>query len=164
MWVALALLLGLGWGVFASRIGGGRDQRTAPSLTDGLEGARPASADFDGLTSTRLAVGELCLRLVVADQPEERSTGLRGRETIGRYDGMLFVSETDSLTGFTMSDVPVPLDIAWFDRRGRRVDAAEMEPCPGGERCPAYASGRPWRFALETLRGELPSGSLDVCT
>jgi uncharacterized membrane protein (UPF0127 family) len=164
LWAAIALVLGLGWGVFAAvRFAGSGDQRATRSLTDRLDGARRADEPFARLTEARLGVGERCLRLVVADDPSERSAGLRGRETLGRYDGMLFVSEVDSHSGFTMAGVPVPLDIGWYDHRGRRVDTARMEPCPTGDQCPVYTSGRPWRFALETLGGELPAGGIGAC-
>jgi uncharacterized membrane protein (UPF0127 family) len=129
-----------------------------------LEDASPAAAGFPGLTEINLAAGDRCLRLVVADELEERVDGLRGRERLGPYGGMLFVYETPSTSSFTMSGVPVPLDIGFYDGRGGPVDREELEPCPQADAsCPSYSSGSPYRFALETLRGELPSGALSAC-
>jgi uncharacterized membrane protein (UPF0127 family) len=162
--VAVAVMA-VGLIVLASR----RDHEPAPlpigtGIAAALEDASPAGAGFPGLTETRLAVGARCLRLVVADELEERVDGLRGRERLGPYDGMLFVYEAPSTSSFTMSGVPVPLDIGFYGGRGRRVDREELEPCPQADAsCPPYSSGSRYRFALETLRGELPSGALSAC-
>jgi len=135
----------------------------ANAIASALEQARPASDEFAGFTETSLALGDDCLRLVIADTTEERSQGLRG-ETIGSYDGMLFVNEDDTTSAYTMAGVTVPLDVGWYSRTGEPVDRAEMEPCPeGGRDCPLYSATGPYRFALETLRGELPSGALSGC-
>jgi hypothetical protein len=63
-----------------------------------------------------------------------------------------------------MSGVTEPLDIAWYDATGEPVSRAAMEPCPeDGPDCPLYHADGPYRFALETFRGELPSGGLGSC-
>jgi uncharacterized membrane protein (UPF0127 family) len=129
-----------------------------------LAGADPAGAPFSGLTELRLAVGEQCVRIVVADSEAEQGQGLRAREDLGPYAGMLFVNESDTTVAYTMSGVTVPLDIGWYSHDGRLVDRAEMEPCPaGGPDCPLYSADGRYRFALETLRGQLPTGSLGAC-
>ncbi len=129
-----------------------------------LDAPRPADAPFTGLTEVALAVGDDCLRVVVADSEAERGQGLRGHPEFGGYDGMLFVNESDSTSGYTMSYVTVPLDIGWYARDGELVDRTEMEPCPrGGPDCPLYSADDRYRFGLETLRGELPTGSLGGC-
>ncbi|MGH9015703.1 MAG: DUF192 domain-containing protein [Acidimicrobiia bacterium] len=146
-----------------------RDHEPAPlpsgtGIAAALEDAAPAGARFPGLTEVRLAVGDRCLRLVVADELQERVDGLRGREGLDPYGGMLFVYEAPSTSSFTMSGVAVPLDLGFYDGRGRPVDREELEPCPQADAsCPPYSSGSPYRFALETLRGELPSGALSAC-
>jgi uncharacterized membrane protein (UPF0127 family) len=125
----------------------------------------PASAPFVGLTETRLGVGGRCLRVVVADDQTERVEGLRQRRDLGPYDGMLFVFDSPTETGFTMSTVPVPLDIGFYSADGAPVSRRRMKPCPHAEaECPVYEGGAPFDDALETLGGKLPSGALSGCS
>jgi hypothetical protein len=40
-----------------------------------------------------------------------------------------------------------------------------MKPCPEAEAdCPSYRSDEPFNFAIETLEGGLPSGSISTCS
>ena len=64
---------------------------TAGALTRAVEDATPASDPFSQLTETTIRVGDETMRVVVTDDDGERYRGLRGREDIGSYDGMLFV-------------------------------------------------------------------------
>ena len=118
-----------------------------------------------GLTEVRLGIGGDCRHVVVADNTDERATGLMRRNDLGSYDGMLFVFDRPTISSFTMSDVPVPLDIAWYDAAGRPVDRLLMQPCPDGtvSDCPAYSSQGTYSYAVETLGGELPGGALSAC-
>jgi uncharacterized membrane protein (UPF0127 family) len=137
----------------------------AKGIASALEQARPASEEFAGFTETELALGDDCLRIVIADSPDERGQGMRGHETLGPYDGMLFVNDTDTTAGYTMSGVTVPLDIGWYASDGDPVDRTELEPCPEARPdCPLYSADDRYRFAVETLRGELPSGALGSCS
>jgi uncharacterized membrane protein (UPF0127 family) len=124
----------------------------------------PASAPFDGLTETQLAVGGRCLRVVVADDETERAQGLRQRSDLGTYDGMLFVFDAPTQAAFTMSTVPVPLDIGFYAADGTPVSRRHMKPCAHAEaECPVYEAGARFVYALETLGGRLPSGALSGC-
>jgi uncharacterized membrane protein (UPF0127 family) len=159
--------------VAAALVGGAlvlvlRDDDTpapAGTLAGVLAGARPATAPFRGLTEVQLGVGGDCLRTVVADDVDERATGLMRRRELGPYGGMLFVFEGPTQGPFTMSEVPVPLDIAWYDDAGRPVDRLVMQPCPdrSPSECPSYRSRGPYRYAVETLEGELPAGAVGGC-
>jgi uncharacterized membrane protein (UPF0127 family) len=167
--VAGVLVVGFGVALLAlaayaiARSNDGAASVAAP-LRRALAANEPAVAPFDGLTEVRLSVGGRCLRLVVADTDEERGRGLMDRTDLGPYDGMLFVSPVPSTSGFTMANTRVPLDIAWYDRDGVEGHRTTMVPCRGtiGE-CPVYDSKIEWRFALETLRGDGPSGDLAPC-
>ncbi|HYH93278.1 MAG TPA: DUF192 domain-containing protein [Candidatus Saccharimonadales bacterium] len=84
--------------------------------------------------------------------------GMRFRADFGGADGMLFdmLDEADpSAVVFVMDDVPVPLDIAWFDAAGVLVGVAHMDPCEDSP-CRTYAAPRPFRWAVEA-----PVGALD---
>jgi uncharacterized membrane protein (UPF0127 family) len=136
------------------------------TLAPVLAQARPATTPFAGLTEVRLSIGGDCRRIVVADEAGERAVGLMRRRDLGPYDGMLFVFERPVQGGFTMSDVPVALDIGWYDAAGRTVDRLVMQPCPDRSvsECPSYRSRGPYSYAVETLEGELPAGALSGCS
>ena len=124
----------------------------------------PASAPFQGLTEAQLGVGGRCLRVVLADDMTERVQGLRERRDLGPYDGMLFVYDEPVDGAFTMSTVPVPLEIGFYAADGTPVSRRHMKPCPRAEAdCPDYRSSGPFTYALETLTGALPSGALSGC-
>jgi uncharacterized membrane protein (UPF0127 family) len=128
---------------------------------------RPAAAPFEGLGELNVAIGDdRCLRLVVADSVEERSAGLRDRTELGPYDGMLFAYPFPTETGFTMSGVDVPLDIAFYGADGLRTSGQLMAPCPdkAEAECPDYRADGLYQYAVETLKGQLPSGSVNACS
>ena len=128
-------------------------------------GATPASAPFGGLTETQLAVGGRCVRVVVADNETERAQGLRQRRDLGPYDGMLFVFDAPTQATFTMSTVPIALDIGFYAADGAPVSRRHMKPCPHAEaECPVYDAGAQFVYALETLGGKLPQGALSGCS
>ena len=134
------------------------------SLRTLLASATPASAPFPALTELRLGVGGRCLRVVVADTDPERARGLMARTDLGGYDGMLFVVPRPIGNAFTMSGTRVPLDIAWYRSDGTRGGDAQMVVCRDTiANCPVYQPPIDWRFALETLHGELPDGDLAPC-
>lgn len=140
---------------------GGSGDAAPRSLAKALDAAHPAVEPFPTLTETTIRVGRDELRVVLADDGVERFEGLRLRDTLGDYDGMLFVFDDPTSTSFTMSTVPVPLDIGFYDESGRRVAQLRMEPCAGAEsECPSYSAGAEFRYALETLAGDLPDGRL----
>jgi uncharacterized membrane protein (UPF0127 family) len=166
--VALAVLvvvtvLGAVLAVRAVR-SGSDDRETAARLRRIVSGARPASEPFAGLTAADVRIGGRCLHAVVADTLTEREEGLRGRSDLGGYDVMLFVFATPSTAAFTMSTVPVALDIGFYGADGRPVSRRHMVPCAKVESaCPVYAADGPFSYAVESLGGQLPQGSLAAC-
>lgn len=68
---------------------------------------------------------------------------------------MLFVFERPRSSTFGMHQVPIPLDIWWFDENAVLLGMASMDPCPE-EPCTDYASPGQIMWALET-----PSGDFD---
>ena len=126
-----------------------------------LDDASPSDEPFADMTATTIRVGGQPFEVVLADDGDERYQGLRERDDIGPYDGMLFVFEGPTSTSFTMSTVPVPLEIGFYDADGRVVDRILMQPCPDVQaRCPLYEPKGPFTYALETLKGDLPEGNL----
>jgi uncharacterized membrane protein (UPF0127 family) len=113
----------------------------------------------------KILVGPGCLRVEVADSPERRAQGLKNRDKLAPYDGMVFeFDHTVQAAYFTMSEVRFPLTIGFYDPTGVRVDAQDMEPCRGtNSTCPRYGSRAPFRTALEVAKGKLPEGPLAPC-
>ena len=157
----------LGGGIAVAVIGlllWGANTPDDPVLED-----RPAdtvSTPADGLAFTEIArqVGEGCLKLLLADSPEERSSGLRYREAeLDRVDGMLFSYEEPQAPGsaFTMAGVVEPLDIGFYGAGGERLGGHEMVPCEGSiNECRRYETPEGFQFAIETAPGKLPDGPL----
>jgi uncharacterized membrane protein (UPF0127 family) len=136
---------------------------TASSASAVVSRVTAASAPFTSLTAGTARVGDRTISVVVADSLDERVQGLRGRSDAAPYDGMLFVFDADSSAAFTMAGVRDPLEIAFFDAAGRRVDERRMEPCVGTDAtCPLYRPSAPYRYTLETAPGEMPTGDLRV--
>jgi uncharacterized protein len=137
----------------------------AGSLLDlgGSTRSGPSQSGSDDFTweERNIAIGVECLRIQVADTPQKRERGLRGRDSLGEFDGMLFPYPSSSdQRAFTMSGVKFPLTIGFYDDAGRRVDALDMEPCPDDEQsCPLYRPRAPFRTALEVAQGQLPDGA-----
>ncbi len=142
--------------------------------------ANPTFADTASSTTTtapglafaekKIGVGASCLRVLVADTAEKRAQGLRNRDNLDGFDGMVFEfglqpgqAMTDK-TRFTMSGVRFPLTIGFYNESGIRVDATDMELCPGTDgSCPSYGSKEPFNTAIETPKGKLPEGPLTAC-
>jgi uncharacterized membrane protein (UPF0127 family) len=156
------VVAGMALVLIAASSGADEPARPSGAVAAALADAKPASKPFKGLTATRIRVGNRTLRVVVADQDNERIQGLRERADIGPYKGMLFVFDAPTSTSFTMSTVKAPLAVGFYDRRGRVVDRLRMEPCPltSEARCARYQPSGEFTYALETLVGDLPHGRL----
>jgi uncharacterized membrane protein (UPF0127 family) len=164
--VAVVVALLLVAGVVAVAVRGDTTSSSAPgaSLAAALRAATPASSPFTDLTELRARLGGRCLHMVVADSDAERVAGLRGRSDLGSYDAMLFVFERPERARFTMSGVPVDLEIGFYDARGHPAGHRHMTPCPHAEtECPTYGVDSELLYAVETLGGRLPAGSLARC-
>jgi hypothetical protein len=109
-------------------------------------GARAAitQAQFVEVSGTQISV-------LIADSPEERQQGLKGAEVIpGGADGMIFVHDTPSQVNYVMLEVPIALDIWFFDPDGVLIGSTEMSPCPA-EPCARYPSPGEVAWVLETV-------------
>jgi uncharacterized membrane protein (UPF0127 family) len=158
--IAVALLVGVV--VLAMRLLRPDDR----AATFDLGPVREATATFSDFAETRVALGDECLRVLLARTSAQRSQGLRAVRDLAPYDGMLFVYDADVTARFTMADTLLPLDIGWYAADGAPVDRDRMEPCPDGDdaSCPVYGSDAPYRYALEMPAGQLGSGSLGGCS
>ena len=126
----------------------------------------PAESRFAEFMEARVALGNRCLRVLVASTQTQRQQGLRDVTDLAPYDGMLFVFPNESSAQFTMAETPMPLDITFFDAHGNPVSHQTMTPCPQGTdaTCPVYSSDHKYRLALETPAGsQSAGGSVGPC-
>jgi len=89
----------------------------------------------------------------VADEPDERSRGLREVTRLpADIDGMLFAFTEPAVPTFVMEDTRLALDLWFFDEDGVLVATEEMEPC-SAEPCSRYPAPGEVSWALETPLG-----------
>ncbi len=102
-------------------------------------------------------------RLLAARTEREHEQGLmRVRDrTLGGHDGMVFLFDEDQRTGFWMRNTPMPLSIAYFDRRGRVVSITQMAACGDSPGCRVYPPSGPYRSAIEVPRRGLERLGID---
>ncbi|GBC86122.1 hypothetical protein HRbin12_00106 [bacterium HR12] len=96
--------------------------------------------------------GAVTLRVEVADEPAERARGLSGRESLPADAGMAFLWDEPVRARFWMKDTRIPLQIAFWDERGRILAILDMEPCRASP-CPTYGPDRPFLGAAEANTG-----------
>ncbi|HLF40763.1 MAG TPA: DUF192 domain-containing protein [Acidimicrobiia bacterium] len=139
----------------------GANRPDDPTFVGASDAAETTSTTGLAFEERRIAVGARCLRVEVASSQEQRAQGLKHRESLGEFHGMLFEFEQPVQAAFTMSEVKIPLTIGFYDEAGVPVDSKDMEPCSGdaGD-CPTYSAAGPFKTALEVGRGQLPEGPL----
>jgi uncharacterized membrane protein (UPF0127 family) len=91
------------------------------------------------LVDLRWDTGSARFNVEIADDVEERAKGLMFRETMARYDGMLFIYETPIAANFWMKNTLIPLDMIFLDQHGvvqsihENAVPGNLETIPGGE-------------------------------
>ncbi len=134
----------------------GEDDPTvsAPDSVTGL------AADFGTiLVDVVTASGEVLeLCLLHADEPAERTEGLKGVTDLDGHDGMLFSFDEDVQSNFVMVDTVTPLTISWWAADGSFVSGTDMAPCtePDANACTRFPAAGPYRHAIEVFQGERP--------
>jgi uncharacterized membrane protein (UPF0127 family) len=127
-----------------------------PTVTTSAPAVAPGST-----VSIRTADGLVTLKVEVADDEEERATGLMHRTELTPVDGMAFLWEDPVQASFWMKDTLIPLSIAFWDETGRIVAILDMEPCRG-DPCPTYDPGAAFVGALEVDRGRFDAEGVGV--
>ncbi|MDJ0925215.1 MAG: DUF192 domain-containing protein [Acidimicrobiia bacterium] len=129
---------------------------TTTSTTDPPPQAPAVPDQLVGVATTIVSLDGRQLLVAVADTPQLRRNGLMFVEDLVDLDGMLFLFESETSTGFWMKNTVIPLDIAFFDDGGRYVDGFAMEPCDSSP-CPTYFPEGSYRYALEMAAGTMPA-------
>jgi uncharacterized membrane protein (UPF0127 family) len=107
-----------------------------------------AALDRGTATITTRTGAKVAVRVEIADTRAERQKGLMNRRSLPAKAGMVFRYPQDTSGGFWMKNTLIPLDIAFYDRRGRIVRILTMTPCRR-DPCRIYAPGVAYRAALE---------------
>ncbi len=95
------------------------------------------------------------LRVLVADTDRHLFQGLSNRNSLGDYDGMLFIFNRREQHTMVMRDMRFALDMIWIDGEVIVDIAPELAPEPG--RSEAELTPYPGR-APSTMVLEIPSG------
>lgn len=130
----------------------------APGGTAGFE--RTPLDGFKEVTITVVGADgqsrQHCLLLADTEPLRQRGLMFVEDETLGGYDGMLFVFPSDSAGGFWMKNTRLPLSIAYVAADGRTVSTTDMAPCPDtSPDCPSYPAAGRYRYAIEVPKGRL---------
>jgi uncharacterized membrane protein (UPF0127 family) len=101
------------------------------------------------LPAIKLSVGMHVIQAELAQTPEQRSTGLMFRKTMGTNDGMLFAFEEPGQQCFWMKNTLLPLSVAFIADDGSVVNIDDMKP----QTLDSHCSTKPVRFVLEMNDG-----------
>lgn len=101
------------------------------------------------LPRVRLQAGMNQIDAQVAENPEQRMTGLMHRKEMPQHEGMLFVFDQPSIQCFWMKNTLLPLTAAFVADDGTIVNLEDMRPQTTDSHC----SARPVRFVLEMNQG-----------
>jgi uncharacterized protein len=114
-----------------------------------LCGAATAQEAPQRLPSIKLSAGMHVIQAELAQTPEERSTGLMFRKSMGTNDGMLFAFEVPGQQCFWMKNTLLPLSVAFIADDGSVVNIESMKP----QTLDSHCSAKPVRFVLEMNEG-----------
>jgi len=104
----------------------------------------------------KVAVKDKEIEVEVAKTEEERIKGLSQRESMGNFQGMLFVfPQKDVVPTFWMKDMKFPLDIIWInDGKIVKIDENVAYPKDNSQQnLPLYKPSTPVDFVLEVKAG-----------
>ena len=108
----------------------------------------PVERFLFGEPADLIAIDNVRLRVDVADNPDERRQGLSGRQSLGDFEGMLFVFDTADYHGMWMRGMNFPIDIFWIDND---LKVVHVEKNVSPDTYPAiFSPPTPARFVLET--------------
>jgi len=84
------------------------------------------------------------------------------RDSLGQYEGMLFVFDEDSQCSMWMKNTLIPLDILWVDRGKKIVHIEKNVPPCRSSPCPVYRSSAYVRYVLEVNAGFTDNHRINV--
>ncbi len=97
----------------------------------------------------------------IADTDEEQRTGLMNRESLGEYEGMLFIFEDSRERTFWMKNTLIPLDIIFISEDFEIINIERAEPCEK-DPCTLYKSNGNAMYVLEVNEGFSEKSNINV--
>jgi uncharacterized membrane protein (UPF0127 family) len=110
------------------------------------------AADRGTATITTRTGERVVLQVEILSTRAERQKGLMYRRSLPARAGMVFRYPEDVTGGFWMKNTLIPLDIAFYDARGRIRRILTMTPCRR-DPCRIYSPGVAYRAAIEVNAG-----------
>jgi len=101
-------------------------------------------------TKINLVINKVRISVEVANNPEERTTGLMYRSGLEPDQGMLFVFDEAGIYPFYMKNTKIPLSIAFIDKDGIIIDIQQMTPL---DEQTLHFPAKPFLFSLEVNQG-----------
>jgi uncharacterized membrane protein (UPF0127 family) len=80
------------------------------------------------LPAVTLSVGGKVVTAEVADEPQERATGLMFRKSLGPDSGMLFIMPEPEHASFWMKNTTLPLSVAYINQSGMILEIHDLRP------------------------------------
>ncbi|MCX7265255.1 MAG: DUF192 domain-containing protein [Burkholderiales bacterium] len=112
------------------------------------QGTAPGQPQMS-LQRINLGAGMHLIQAQVAQDYEQRQTGLMWRKEMPQNEGMLFVFEQAGMQCFWMRNTLLPLTAAFVSDNGSIVNLVDMKPQSDDSHC----SKKPVRFVLEMNQG-----------
>ena len=91
-------------------------------------GQTPERYNFDFEHYFIFSIGEIDFFAQLALSKTEVQEGLMYRKSLDKNHGMLFVFDKPSRVSFWMKNVSLPLDIGYFDSKGRLIEQYALYP------------------------------------
>ena len=90
-----------------------------------------------------------CFVVEIADDSEEMTRGLSGRESLDENEGMLFIFQKEITPSFWMKNMKFSIDIIWINEEKTviKIDR-NLNPC-FGYGCPIFSPSQPAKYVLE---------------
>ncbi|MBI4086968.1 DUF192 domain-containing protein [Candidatus Kaiserbacteria bacterium] len=107
-----------------------------------------------------IRIGNVPLRVEVADTPALRERGLGGRDTLAPTEGMLFIFDKSDYHKIWMLDMKLVIDVIWVDEQFTVVDIKkELRP----DTYPRIFEPKvPARFVIETNQNYTESFGIKI--
>jgi uncharacterized protein len=102
------------------------------------------------LAKINLVIKNTKISVEVADNEDERATGLMYRSELDPNQGMLFVFDEPGIYPFYMKNTQISLSIAFIDTNGIIIDIQPMTPL---DEQTLHYPAKPFLFSLEVNQG-----------